>query len=163
MPSLLALARHSARRPTLVGAVGILLSQTACYTYRPAAPTRLQVGGDVHLVLTRDGTAELQPLLGPDVRRINGQIEETAGDTSVVILLDEVVTGDGATLPWRRGRVTIPVRTLASVEQRTLDRGRTRTFVAVAAATFVAIVVAAIKRAGYSGSSKSGPGSGPPE
>jgi hypothetical protein len=124
---------------------------------------QLEPGREVQIGLSRDGSTELQPLLGPDVRRIDGQVQEMVGDTGVVVLVDAVVTGDGSVLAWRRGRVTVPVRSASSIVQQTLDRRRTRAFAVAATTTFVAVVVAAIRRAGYSGSSRSGPGSGPPE
>lgn len=151
------------RRAVSVLAAGSLGLQTACFSYRPAGFTTIAPGRDVHIMLTPDGATELAPLLGPRVRQVSGQIQEVLGDTASVVLLDEVTTADGDALPWRRGRVTVPSRAVASAEQRTLDRRKTRMFVGVVAVTFTAVIVAALKKAGYSGSSRSGPGGGPPE
>jgi hypothetical protein len=164
MSSLVSLMRRpSLRRPFVWVAAGALFSQSACYSYRPAAPSALKASDDVRLVLSSEGSVALQPMLGPDVGRIAGAVQETIGDSSVVLLVDDVTTKAGATVAWRRGRVTVPIRAIAAIERRTLDRRRTRTFAVVATTAFVAVVVAAIKQASSSGSSRSGPGSGPPE
>lgn len=164
MPSPHLLMRHTtSRRVSVLAGAAAMLVNTACYSFQPAAPSVLTPSSDVQLRLTHDGSTQLQPLLGPDVRQLNGQLQEILGDSAVVVLLDDVMTAEGSTLPWRRGRITVPLRLTESVEQRTLDRRRTRTVAIAAAAVFVAVVTAAIKRAGYSGSSKGGAGSGPPE
>lgn len=151
------------RRATAAVVFGALSLQTACFSYRPLALSATRPGSDVRITLTTDGSTELEPVLGPKVRSVTGQVQEVLGDTAVVLLADEVTTADGDALPWRRGRITLPQRAVASGELRALDRRKTRTFVVATVVTFVVVIAAALKKSGYSGSSRSGPGSGPPE
>lgn len=151
------------RRTVALATGAALFINTACFNYQHAAPSALRPTDDIRIGLTTEGTIELRPLLGPDVRQLNGQMQEIVGDSGIVVLIDDLVTTDGSTLPWRRGRITVPFRLTASIQQRTLDRRRTRALAISAGTIFVGVIIAAIKRAGYSGSSKSGPSSGPPE
>ncbi len=140
-----------------------LVAQTACFAYLPAPTSGIRAGTEVQLDLSGEGSIDLEPLLGPRVRSVAVQVQEVRGDSVAVVLIDEVVTADGDVLPWRRGRVSIPVRDVASVRVRTLDRRRTWTLVGVVSAVFTAVIITALRKAGSSGSTSRGPGSGPPE
>ena len=136
---------------------------TGCFTYRSAGLMTMRPGAEVRVTLASGAAHELEQLLGPRVRGTSGQVQEVLGDSALVLLLDDITTSDGDVLPWRRGRVTLPTRLMAGVQQRTLDKRRTRTFIGAAVAAFTATVVTAIRRAGYSGSAAPSQGGGPPE
>ncbi len=140
-----------------------MVTLSACYHYQTAAFLGLRPGAEVRVEFAPESAGELAPILGPRVRMASGQIQEMLGDTAMVLLIDDITTVDGDVLPWRRGRVTLPSRLLRGAEQRTLDRRRTRTFVVAAVVTFTAVVIAAIRGAGYTGSTSSSQGGAPPE
>ena len=140
-----------------------LLAQSACFAYRPASAAGVSAGTSVRIELTDGGRVSLEPMLGARVRSLTGQIQEILRDSSAVVLIDQLQAMDGEMLTWRRGRISIPLRDVASVEERRIDRKRTWSFAAIAGATFIGVIVTAIKRAGSSGSASGGRGGGPPE
>lgn len=157
--------RHSSttRRPQHLLTCLLTAGLAGCFSYKPAAFFAVRPGNEVRVTFAAGAGSELEQLLGPRVRAASGQVQEVLGDTALVVLLDDITTSDGDQLPWRRGRMTLPSRLLASVQQRTLDRRRTRSFIAAAVVTFTATVVTAIRRAGYSGSAPPTQGGAPPE
>ncbi len=140
-----------------------MLAQSACFAYRPAVASGLRGGSTVQIELTREGRQNLESLLGAPTRSLTGEVEELVGDSVAVVLIDELLTVDGESLTWRRGRLRIPLADVAWIHERTLNKRKSWTLVAVAGAVFTAVIIAAIRHAGSSGSSKGGGGTGPPE
>ncbi|MEP6609644.1 MAG: hypothetical protein ABJA83_13320 [Burkholderiaceae bacterium] len=158
-----ALIWFHARRAIALLLAASMLAQSACFSYRLAVASELRVGSTVQIELTQDGRQHLEPLLGASVRNMTGEVEELVGDSVAVVLIDELLTVEGESLTWRRGRVPILLGDVASIQERTLDKRKSWKLVAVAGAVFTGVIVAAIRHAGSSGSSKGGGGTGPPE
>jgi hypothetical protein len=114
-------------------------------------------------VFTADGAKALRDAAGFELRQIDGTVVRALGDSAVLVKPDAVLTVDGDELPWRRGDLTVPWRTVDRPQQRVMDKRRTRGFVAVMGAAFTGVVYFALKSiAGGSGSTLQ-PGPGVPE
>lgn len=154
---------YHARRAIALLLAASLPAQSACFSYRPAVASELRGGTTVQIELTREGRDHLEPLLGAPTRSLTGDVEELVGDSVAVVLIDELLTVNGESLTWRRGRIRILLADVASIQERTLNKRKSWTVVAVAAAVFTGVIIAAIRSAGSSGSSRGGGGAGPPE
>ncbi len=154
---------YHARRVVALLLPASMLAQSACFSYRPAVAEGLRSGSTVQIELTTEGRQHLEPILGAPTRSLTGEVQELVGDSVAVVLIEELLTLDGESLTWRRGRVSILLADVASIHERTLNKRKSWTLVAVAVAVFTVVIVAAIRHAGSSGSSKPGGGGGPPE
>ncbi|MEO5589027.1 MAG: hypothetical protein ABIS03_05530 [Gemmatimonadaceae bacterium] len=153
---------HARRAMALLLATSMLV-QSACFSYRPAVASGLLAGSSVQFELTQEGRQHLEPLLGAPTRSLTGEVQELVADSVAVVLIDELLTVNGESVTWRRGRLPIQLADVASIHERTLNKRKSWTVVAVAAAVFTGVIIAAIRHAGSSGSSKRGGGGGPPE
>jgi len=145
----------------LVTASATLLA--GCYSYRPLATTGVPSRAQIRLVFTADGAKALRDAAGFELRQLDGTVVRALGDSAVLVKPDAVLTVDGDELPWRRGDLMVPWRTVDRPQQRVMDKRRTRGFVAVMGAAFTGVVYFALKSiAGGSGSTLQ-PGPGVPE
>lgn len=152
------------RAGTALVVAGALLLDTACFAYRPAVPARLAPGGDVRIELTTEGTSEFDRILGPRIRTVVGQVQEITTDSAASILISDLLTADGVSVPWTgRGRVGIPARFMASAQLRTLDRRQTWIVGSILGAVFTAVIVSAIQKTKSTPSGKTPPGSPTPD
>lgn len=155
-----------ARRPVRAGV--LVLTSTAmlltgCFSYRPLAPAAVPARTEIRLVFTPDGAKALREAAGFELRQLDGTVVRTLGDSAVLVKPDALVTVDGDELPWRRGELVVPWRTVDRPLQRTMDKGRTRGFVAVMGAAFTGVVYFALKSISGGGGSSLQSGRGVPE
>lgn len=116
-----------------------------CYSYRPLASTAVPAKADLRLFFTADGAKSLRDAAGFELRQLDGVAVRTLADSALVVRPTGVITVDGNELPWRRGELVVPWRTVERSQQRTMDKRRTRGFVAVMGAVFTGVVYFALK------------------
>lgn len=134
-----------------------------CYSYRPLDTTAATPRREVRLYFSADGASALRDAAGFEMRQLDGTIVRALADSAVVLAPQTIITRDGDELPWRRGELVVPWRTVERSQQRTMDKGRTRGFAAVMAAAFTGVVYFALKSIAGGGGATLQPGSGAPE
>jgi hypothetical protein len=146
--------RRGVRTTVAVVAAGSVFI-TGCYRFTPAETASLGVGTVIRLHLTDDGSAAVAAYVGPRMELLDGTLTEFAGDTVVVVKLQETTSRGGAVTEWAGETVRVPRRGVASADRR--EKSPTRTGI-LAAAIVVAVVVIG---AGFSlfGSQSGGRGS----
>ena len=150
-------------RVVLFVATGLVPLLAGCYSYRPMTTTAVPASADIRLLFTSDGAKALRDAAGFELRQLDGRVVRPLGDSAVLVKPDAIITVDGDELPWRRGELLVPWRTVDRSQQRVMDKRRTRGFVAVMGAAFTGVVYFALKSiAGGSGRTLQ-PGPGAPE
>jgi hypothetical protein len=134
-----------------------------CYSYRPLANTSVPARTDLRLYFTADGARSLRDAAGFELRQLDGVAVRTLADSAVVVRPSTVLTVDGNELPWRRGELVVPWRTVERSQQRTMDKRRTRGFAAVMGAVFTGVVYFALKSISGGSGATLQPGGGVPE
>ena len=132
---------------TVVGA------STACYRYVPDTRSDLQVGEEVRVRLTSNGSVALQSFVGTDVIAIDGRVTALS-DTAYALAMGGTTKRAGEAAVWSGEPVTVPRNAIAGVEYRVLNKKKTLLMSAlgVAGAALVAVIVSAISGSGSSGS-----------
>jgi hypothetical protein len=147
----------------LVAAVGAATMLAGCYSYRPLAPTAVPARAEIRLVFTAEGATALRDAAGFELRQLDGRVVRPLGDSAVLVMPDAIVTVDGDELPWRRGELLVPWRTVDRPQQRVMDKRRTRGFVAVMGAAFTGVVYFALKSIASGSGTTLQAGAGVPE
>jgi hypothetical protein len=134
---------NNADRPRLraIGTVLSLLLAAAlagCYRFTPAEVTSLSPGTSVRLHLTDDGAAAMAPYVGPRMESLDGILTECAGDSVVVMRLEQTMSRGGAVTEWNGESVSVPRRAIAGAQRKSRSPQRT----AIVAAGGVAAIVA---------------------
>lgn len=136
---------------------------SGCYSYRPLPSTAVPPRAEVRVYFTADGARQLREAAGFEMRQLDGIVVRALADSAFLLKPQSLVTVDGDELPWRRGELVVPWRTVDRSQQRTMDKRRTRGFVAVMAAAFTGVVYYALKSIAGGGGATLQPGSGVPE
>ena len=130
------------KRTTWCARVLAVVSLTACYRYAPATEPSIAAGTYVRLSLGDSAGPSLRNVLGIGTTGVEGQVvaaTDSAYAMSVAATLKPgPVTGVPSRIVWAGESVLIPRVAIASVERRSLDRGRTTR--AIALATVAALV-----------------------
>lgn len=131
-----------------------------CFSYQPLGSTAVDPRTPIRLVFSVEGAKALRDAAGFELRQLDGAVVRALGDSAVLVRPDAVVTVDGDELPWRRGELLVPWRTVARPQQRVMDRQRTRGFAAAMGAAFSGVVYFALKSIWSGGGStlQQGPG-----
>ncbi|MCA2989412.1 hypothetical protein [Gemmatimonas sp.] len=165
------LARNRSTRPaqrsSALGLVGPLIvatvSTVGCYSYRPLGTTAVPAKAEVRFEFTPAGADALRDAAGYTMRQLDGYVVQAFADSAVLVKPNSIVTVDGDVLPWRRGDLLVPWRTVAQSQQRTMDKRRSRGFAAVMGAVFTGVVYFALRSIAGGGGSTVQPGGGAPE
>ena len=128
----------------------------ACYRSVPVDPAPLASGNVVRLYLTGDGTARLEPRLGPQTIAVDGRVD-SVGSGGISLVVSQTTKSFGGTVTWMGERLTIPTGYVARAERRVFDRRRTMV-VAVGAAGAAAAAIAALIAQHGAGSGTENPG-----
>lgn len=134
-----------------------------CYSYRPIGSTAVAPRTEVRFLFTSEGARQLREAAGFEMRQLDGVVVRPLADSAIVVRPQTLVTMDGDELPWRRSELVVPWRTVERSQQRTMDKRRTRGFVAVMGAAFTGVVYFALKSIAGGGGATQQPGSGVPE
>jgi hypothetical protein len=134
----------------LVGAVG-------CYTYQPldAPPAP---GTSVGLTLSDRGRAELRPVVGPEVMRVDGTVVDV-NDSAYRLAINESVGLRGVRQTWNGEAVDFRKDYVQTVAYRQLSRPRTF-FAILAGAVAVTALITSQNLFGIGGSGNDPPGGG---
>jgi hypothetical protein len=95
----------------------------ACYRYTPIDSSSPALGSDVRLRLTDAGAITMAPLVGNRIEVVDGHISSVA-DTSVTLSVTQTTDRLGAEVTWKGEPVVFPRTTVASLERRSLDKGK---------------------------------------
>ena len=130
----------------------VVAASTACYRYVPNTRSDLQVGEEVRVRLTSDGSAALQNLVGANVVAIDGRVTARS-DTAYALSMGGTTKREGDSAVWSGEPVTVPRSAIAAVEHRVLHKKKTLLMSAagIAGAALVAVVVSAVSGGGSSG------------
>jgi len=108
-----------------VALVLLLAPQLAgCFQHVGVPATGRPVGAEVAVGITDRGREVMTPLVGPDVRRINGRVVAST-DTSLVLSVTSVDHLRGLPDRWGGESVAVPRDFISTVGERRLSRGRT--------------------------------------
>ena len=143
---------RSATRTARAAVLTIVAVSTACYRYVPNASADLQVGEEVRVRLTSNGSVALQSLVGSDVIAIDGRVTARS-DTAYALSIGGTTKREGDSAVWSGEPVTVPRNAIAGVEHRVLNKKKTLLMAAlgVGAAALVAVIVSAVSGSGSSG------------
>jgi hypothetical protein len=130
--------RPQVRTAGIVLAVLVSVLLAGCYRFTPAEVASLSPGAPVRLRLTDDGSAMVAAYIGPRMESVDGVITEFAGDSAVVVRMQQTMSRGGAVTEWAGESLSVPRRAIAGAERKTRSPQRT----ALAAAGGVAAVVA---------------------
>lgn len=152
----------AARGASVVLAASVSLV-AGCYSYKPLAVASVPARTEVRLVFSAEGARQLREAAGFEMRQLDGIVVRTLADTAVLMKPSALITVDGDELPWRRGDLLVPWRTVAQSQQRTFDKRRSRGFAAVMGAVFTGVVYFALKSIAGGGGATAQSGGGVPE
>jgi len=111
------------RRLPLVAAV--LWVAAGCYNYHPlTAPSPVE-GSWVAATLTDAGSADLARYLGPDVFVVRGRYLGSGDGGGVVVSVASVELKRGTDVAWAGETIVLPRDAVASLDVRSLAKGRT--------------------------------------
>lgn len=155
--------RYCSSRAPVIAAVGAVTLLAGCFSYRPVPTTAVPARADIRLVFTAEGAKALRDAAGFELRQLDGRVVRPLGDSAVLVVPDAIVTMDGDELPWRRGELLVPWRTVERPQQRVMDKRRTRGFVAIMSAAFTGVVYFALKSIASGSGTTLQAGAGVPE
>lgn len=161
-PHTVAVRGLAARGAGVVLAASVSM-MAGCYSYKPLAAASVPARTEVRLVFSAEGTRQMREAAGFEMRQLDGIVVRTLADTAVLMKPSALITVDGDELPWRRGDLLVPWRTVAQSQQRTIDKRRSRGFAAVMGAVFTGVVYFALKSIAGGGGSTAQSGGGVPE
>jgi hypothetical protein len=118
---------------------------TACYAYAPVEPGVVQPGASVRARVSAAAAERLAPLLGAEMRLLNGTLVDARADTMIVEVPTAVRILVGNSLQPLHQRVSIARGELFELETRRLDRLRTGAIAGAVVLVVGAVVVDAIR------------------
>lgn len=95
----------------------------ACYRYTPIDSSSPALGSEVRLRLTDAGAITMAPLVGNRIEVVDGHIASVA-DTSVTLSVTQTTDRLGSEVTWKGEQVVFPRTTVAGLERRSLDKGK---------------------------------------
>jgi hypothetical protein len=154
----------TARRGRAGVALALLLvpQLAGCFQYVGVPATGRPAGAEVAVGITDRGREVMTPLVGANVRRINGRVVSSS-DTALVLAVTSVDHLRGEPDRWGGENIAVPRDFISTVGERRLSRGRTAIVLGVAA---VAVAVAsriALEGFGTGGGGERPPPDGPPD
>ena len=142
-------------------AICILPLISACYTYAPIEPGRVQPGTGVRARISPAAAEQLSLLIGtPTGRVLSGRLVSSSSDTMIVEVPSVMQASTGGSVETLHQRVAIARADLVELETRRLDRLRTTAVVGGIAVAVATIVITALDKDPGSGG-LSGNGGGP--
>jgi hypothetical protein len=129
-------ARGSRRLATLVAAVPVMLTGTACYEYHSASAADIHPGETVHLVLRSDASSALAATIGPNATTLDGRVV-TVDASAVRLAVNQIARSAGPEEFLKNEPIDVPLGGASSITVRSVDR--VRTFVALGGVIAAAI------------------------
>lgn len=135
----------SAARRRACAALALAGVSSGCFSYVPARPESLPSGAFARVRLTLDGTRDLTPVLGPEVRMASGTVQRATAD-SLVLLVRELQTLDGQVTSSTGTPVAIARAQMVELDRRVTDKAKTTIAASLAVGAAVLVYVAARPR-----------------
>lgn len=132
------------RRFALAGCLCLL--STGCYAYRPVDFDQVRVDSDVRARLTAQQVDELNGVLQPGSRVVEGRVLEQDG-SSYLLLVPVFAERRGSRMETLHQRLDIPRSGIVEVEMRELDRVRTGIAIGAGAVVLGAVVIGTLREA----------------
>ena len=129
----------------------------ACYRYTPIDSPSPALGSEVRLRLTDAGAITMAPLVGNRIEVVDGHISSVA-DTSVTVSVTGTIDRLGSEVPWKGEQVVFPRTTVAGLERRSLDKGKSYLVGGIAAGLVAAVGIGFSISGNGSGGQNSGTG-----
>ena len=132
----------------------------ACYRYTPIESSSPALGSEVRLRLTDAGAITMAPLVGNRIEVVDGHVSSLA-DTSVTLSVTGTIDRLGSEVTWKGEQVVFPRTTVAGLERRSLDKGKSYLVGGITAGLVAAVGIGfSISGSGSSGQSS---GTGTPK
>jgi len=131
-----------------------------CYRYTPIDSQSPTLGSEVRVRLTDAGAITLGPLVGNRIELVDGRIASIS-DTALTLSVAQTTDRLGSEVTWKGEQVTFPRATLAGLERRSVDKGKSY-LVGGLAAGLVAAVGIGFSISGNGGGGRSN-GTGSPK
>ena len=136
------------------------ITSGACYRYTPLDSSSPALGTEVRVRLTDAGAVTLAPLVGNRIETVDGLVASVA-DTAVTLSVTGTIDRLGSEVPWKGEHVVFPRTTVASLERRSIDKGKSYLVGGIAAGLVAAVGIGfSISGSGSNGQSS---GSGNPK
>ena len=129
----------------------------ACYSYTPIDSPSPALGSEVRLRLTDAGAITMAPLVGNRIEVVDGHISSLA-DTSVTLSVTGTTDRLGSEVTWKGEQVMFPRSTVAGLERRSLDKGKSYLVGGIAAGLVAAVGIGFSISGNGSGGQSSGTG-----
>jgi hypothetical protein len=129
----------------------------ACYRYQPIDSASPALGTEVRVRLTDAGAVTLAPLVGNRIELVDGTISSVA-DTAVTLAVTQTTDRLGSEVPWKGESVVFPRAAVASLERKSLDRGKSYLTGGILAGLVAAVGIGFSISGGGGGSSTGGTG-----
>jgi hypothetical protein len=97
----------------------------SCYTYVPAELSSLPDGAAVRARITSDQAQRVEPLVGREVRVLDGVLVGSSGDSVLLEVPAAARIGTGGGVQVLHQRLSIPRGGITEVELKRFNRGRT--------------------------------------
>ena len=110
----------------------------ACYRYTPIDSPSPALGSEVRLRLTDAGAITMAPLVGNRIEVVDGHVSSLA-DTSVTLSVTGTTDRLGSEVTWKGEQVMFPRSTVAGLERRSLDKGKSYLVGGIAAGLVAAV------------------------
>jgi len=110
----------------------------ACYRYTPIDSPSPALGSEVRLRLTDAGAITMAPLVGNRIEVVDGHVSSLA-DTSVTLSVTGTIDRLGSEVTWKGEQVMFPRSTVAGLERRSLDKGKSYLVGGIAAGLVAAV------------------------
>ena len=127
----------------------------ACYRYTPIESSSPALGSEVRLRLTDAGAITMAPLVGNRIEVVDGHVSSLA-DTSMTLSVTGTIDRLGSEVTWKGEQVVFPRTTVAGLERRSLDKGKSYLVGGITAGLVAAVGIGF----SISGSGSNGPSSG---
>lgn len=109
---------------TLVAAVPVMFTGTACYEYHSASPSAVHPGETVHLVLSPEASSSLASTIGPNATALDGRVVAADGGT-LRLALTQIARSVGPEEFLKDQVIDVPAGGAPSITVRSVDRMRT--------------------------------------
>jgi len=129
----------------------------ACYRYTPIDSSSPALGSEVRLRLTDAGAITMAPLVGNRIEVVDGHVSSVA-DTAVTLSVTQTTDRLGSEVTWKGEQVVFPRSTVAGLERRSLDKGKSYLVGGITAGLVAAVGIGFSISGSGSGGQNSGTG-----
>ena len=129
----------------------------ACYRYTPIDSASPALGSEVRLRLTDAGAITMAPLVGNRIEVVDGHIASVT-DSAMTLSVTQTTDRLGSEVTWKGEQVVFPRTTVAGLERRSLDKGKSYLVGGITAGLVAAVGIGFSISGNGSGGQSSGTG-----